>query len=157
MNHQKVYDDIIEKAKSENRVKNKKSYYENHHILPKCLKGGNESENLVLLTSREHYVCHKLLTYIYKGNRSIIYAFHLMTYNRNRKVSSRDYEYAKKLRNETPMSKEQILKISESCKGLTSGNKGKIGQISWNKGVPCSEERKQHLRHPYKKRSKICA
>ena len=76
MNHQKVYDAIITKAKLENRVKLKRNqegyvYYENHHILPKCLNGDNKKENLVLLTAREHYICHKLLTYIYKGNKSI--------------------------------------------------------------------------------------
>ena len=69
MNHQKVYDNIIKNAKFENRKKLRKNktnyiYYEKHHILPKCLGGNNDKENLVLLTAKEHYVCHKLLTYI---------------------------------------------------------------------------------------------
>lgn len=69
MNHQKIYEAIIQKAKYENRVKLSKNqegyvYYEKHHILPRCLNGSNDKENLVLLTAREHYICHKLLTYL---------------------------------------------------------------------------------------------
>jgi hypothetical protein len=61
MNYQKIYESIIQKAKFENRIKLRKNhpnyiYYENHHILPKCLGGSDEKENLVLLTAREHYV-----------------------------------------------------------------------------------------------------
>jgi hypothetical protein len=101
MNHLKVYENIIIKAKSENRIKLLRKdidyiYYENHHILPKCLGGLNNNENLVLLTAREHFLCHKLLTYIYPKNKKIIHAFHLMTFMNKRKyaISSRDYSYA---------------------------------------------------------------
>jgi len=102
MNHQKVYDAIIEKAKSENRKKHNGTYYENHHIIPTCLNGINKKENLVLLTAKEHYVCHKLLTYIYPNNKSIIWAFHRITYT-NKGIyvkSARDYVYARKLLSE---------------------------------------------------------
>ena len=49
MNHQKIYDLIIQRAQSENRKKLKKTnslyvYYENHHIIPKCLDGTNEKK-----------------------------------------------------------------------------------------------------------------
>lgn len=36
--------------------------YDRHHILPRSLGGSNNSSNLVLLTPREHYVAHRLLT-----------------------------------------------------------------------------------------------
>ena len=39
MNHQKIYDNLIKKVKSEYRVKYKGIYYENHHIIPRCLSG----------------------------------------------------------------------------------------------------------------------
>jgi len=104
MNYQKVYNNIIYKAKSENRKKLSKTnsvyiYYENHHILPKCLGGTNDPENLVLLTAREHFICHKLLTYIYPGNRKIYGAFFRMTFNKNKKynISLKDYAYAREL------------------------------------------------------------
>lgn len=75
--YKKYYDNIIFKAKLENRKKYKTnnvkySYYELHHILPKSMGGSNDKENLVLLTSREHYICHLLLArcvtfdYVYK-------------------------------------------------------------------------------------------
>jgi hypothetical protein len=37
-------------------------YYEKHHIIPKSLGGSNKKPNLVLLTAREHFLCHWLLT-----------------------------------------------------------------------------------------------
>lgn len=58
----KIYYKIIEKAKLDNRVKNKNIYYETHHIIPKSLGGDNSKENTVLLTFKEHYICHRLLT-----------------------------------------------------------------------------------------------
>jgi len=104
MDYQKIYENIISKAKSKNRIKLKKDnidyvYYENHHILPKCLGGGEENENKVLLTAKEHYICHKLLIYIYPKNRKIAKAFCRMTFSKKlgNIVSSRDYVYAKEL------------------------------------------------------------
>jgi hypothetical protein len=41
-------------------------YFESHHIIPKSLGGTNDSDNLVLLTAREHYIAHLLLYYHYK-------------------------------------------------------------------------------------------
>ena len=37
-------------------------YVEKHHIIPKCLGGSNDYNNLVSLTAREHVVAHWLLT-----------------------------------------------------------------------------------------------
>ena len=113
MNHQKVYDNIIEKAKSENRIKHNGAYYENHHINPRCLGGNDNKENLVLLTAKEHYVCHKLLTYIYRENYKLIYAFHKMSCRKNKDyISLRDYKYAKELRSKTPVSQDIRIKLS---------------------------------------------
>jgi hypothetical protein len=99
MNHQKIYESIIEKAKSENRSRKTGICYEKHHILPKCLNGDDKKENLILLSPREHFVCHKLLIYMYKNNNKIMYAFCMMVSIKNKKsiykVSSRDYAYAK--------------------------------------------------------------
>jgi len=147
MNHQKNYESIIQKAKSENRkkIRNKKDnnyvYYENHHIIPKCLKGSNEKENKVLLTTKEHYVCHKLLTYIYKGNRKIAYSFHRMTYSKNGKYikSSRDYALAIELIKTTSVSKETREKMS--------------GKIPWNKGL--NKENDNRIKKQAKILSKI--
>jgi len=37
-------------------------YAEKHHIVPRSLGGGNDRDNLVTLTAREHFICHWLLT-----------------------------------------------------------------------------------------------
>lgn len=70
MNYQKIYDNIINK-----RTKEKpEGYVEVHHILPKCLGGSDDTENLVALTAREHFIAHWLLSKIHKSS-SLSYAF----------------------------------------------------------------------------------
>jgi hypothetical protein len=120
MNHQKIYEEIIENAKKQNRKKLRKTntkyvYYEKHHIFPKCLGGSDEEKNLVLLTAKEHYICHKLLTYIYKGDRKIALAFHKMTYSKNGTYikSSSNYKYARELISLIPLSEETKNKIKQ--------------------------------------------
>jgi hypothetical protein len=69
MNYQKLYDQIIQNAIKQNRVKNNFEYYESHHILPRCLGGIDNKENKVFLTFREHFICHWLLCKIYKNDK----------------------------------------------------------------------------------------
>jgi hypothetical protein len=64
MDYKRVYYSIINRARY--RVE-PDDYLENHHILPKCLGGLDDSDNLVKLTAREHYVAHQLLARFYKG------------------------------------------------------------------------------------------
>lgn len=59
----KWYFSIIEKSKNENRTRKDKIYYESHHIIPKCMNGTEE----VLLTAKEHYICHLLLCKMTEG------------------------------------------------------------------------------------------
>jgi hypothetical protein len=116
LNHRKIYDTIILKAKSENRKKHKGTYYEWHHINPKCLGGADVDKNKVLLTAREHYLCHKLLTYIYPKNDKIVDAFFRMTFSKvnGYVVSSRDYKLARELMNTTPKTEETKKKIKDN-------------------------------------------
>ena len=51
MDYQKIYDQIIERAKN----RQLEGYKEKHHIIPKCVGGTNDKENLVELTAREHF------------------------------------------------------------------------------------------------------
>lgn len=53
----KWYWNIIEKRLREEP----NDYYERHHIIPKFMGGGNEKNNLVKVTGREHYILHLLL------------------------------------------------------------------------------------------------
>lgn len=96
MNYQKIYNDLIIKAQSENRKKKNGIYYENHHIIPKCLGGSDNKDNLVLLTAKEHYIAHALLYFIDK-NPKLAYAWNLMSVGSkyNKRYNSRLFQIAK--------------------------------------------------------------
>lgn len=59
------YYSIIRRAQA--RLPNKE-YMERHHIIPKSLGGTNERSNIAILTPKEHFVCHRLLTRMTTGN-----------------------------------------------------------------------------------------
>ncbi len=42
-------------------------YYERHHIIPKSLGGSDLPDNIVSLTAREHFICHRLLVKMTTG------------------------------------------------------------------------------------------
>ena len=67
MEYKKIYNQIVERAKN----REIEGYTEEHHIIPKCMGGGDEKENLVKLTAKEHFLCHKLLCEIYPNNRDL--------------------------------------------------------------------------------------
>ncbi len=105
MNYRHIYMIIITKAKEEmasgKRRKGNGEYYESHHILPKSLfpLWKDRKSNLVLLTAREHYFCHKLLVKIFKCREMANALFRMSTskVNNHLIISSRDYEYSRKL------------------------------------------------------------
>jgi len=99
MNYKKIYDSIIEKRKN-NPIIN--DYKETHHIVPRCLGGTDNKDNLITLTAREHFICHYLLTKIYPKETFEWYkmnnAFMMMkcnSYTQDRYYNSRLYEALK--------------------------------------------------------------
>lgn len=80
----KVYYSIINSAK----IKSYTGYTENHHIVPKSLGGTNDKNNLVRLSAREHFICHKLLMKMVTGNAryKMIEAFSYFSNNSKRKL-----------------------------------------------------------------------
>jgi hypothetical protein len=80
------YNKIVENA----RLKFYTGYTEKHHIIPKSLGGSNEKGNLVLLSAREHFICHLLLTKMTTGkNKSkMILAVFKLTGKGKRQESS---------------------------------------------------------------------
>jgi hypothetical protein len=50
-------------------------YVEKHHIVPKSLGGNNKKENLIALTSREHFICHRLLVKMTEGKNKVKMAY----------------------------------------------------------------------------------
>jgi hypothetical protein len=128
MNYKKIHDQIIKRAK--NRIL--EGYKENHHIVPKCMGGTNESDNVVELTAREHFIIHKLLHRIYPTHQGLWFAIWIMSTtktsnDRDYKVSSRDYnrlkeQFAIKIRD---VNKGRIVS-DETRKKLSIANTGKI-------------------------------
>ena len=78
----KWYFSIVERAKLSNRNKKNDVYYESHHIIPKCLGGVEE----VLLTGKEHFICHLLLCRMTTGSNKhkMINALIKMTYSKSK-------------------------------------------------------------------------
>lgn len=100
----KWYFSIINKANNQNRIKTKESYFENHHIIPKCnpFNGTNEKKNLVLLSPKEHFICHLLLTKMCEGIKKykMIWALHRLSYgdsNLRKNHKSRSYDLIRKM------------------------------------------------------------
>ena len=73
MNYLKVYSQLCDSRKSRGLDPKtfEQEYVELHHIVPRCLGGSNEKRNLVMLTNREHFLAHWLLTKIYPNNDSV--------------------------------------------------------------------------------------
>ena len=66
--YSKWYNNIVSAARARTAVT---GYTEKHHIIPKSLGGTNNKSNLVVLTAREHFVCHWLLTKMTTGTAKI--------------------------------------------------------------------------------------
>jgi hypothetical protein len=123
MNYQNIYNQIIENAKSRGLDKKKlEGYFEKHHIIPRCINGTDDKDNLVLLTGREHYLCHHLLWKTNKDHKGLFLAYYRFTHNNyidgryHPKLTSKEYELLK-------------LNLSENAKlrfkGKTSHRKDK--------------------------------
>lgn len=144
MNYKIIYERLVLKAKEENRNRTSEIYYENHHIIPRCLKGNEEKQNKVLLTAREHFIAHKLLTYIYPENIKLMHAFHMMaSINRGDiKISSKDYEYAKELKS-LAMILNNPSKNKEVAKKIGDGNRGKT--VSKESRIKMADSKMGHI------------
>ena len=161
MNYLKIYNQIIDRANQ--RTLEKDTYIEKHHIIPKCIGGTNDSDNIVKLLAREHFICHWLLCRIYPDNNKLVHAFWMMSFCKktNRYVpSSRAYNEAKELHSKLlsdgmkgcKLSKETKNKISEAnsgkkrteeqCKNISKSLKGKDN--GWN-NKKHSEDSKQKM------------
>ena len=101
MDHSKVYQKIIDRAKLRGLDKSKHDgYYEIHHILPKCMGGTDNCDNLVMLTAKEHFISHLLLTKIYPNEKGLSLAAYRLVYGNsefkdNLKVTSKTIEKIK--------------------------------------------------------------
>ena len=134
--YSKWYYSLIQRATS--RIQDSSIYYEKHHILPKSLGGDDSEMNLVLLTAKEHFVCHLLLTKMVEGRAKfqMIKALHMMTISTKyqHRINSSTYASLKAkaaeahsvlTKGKPKHSAETRLKMSIAAKGRPSPNLGK--------------------------------
>jgi hypothetical protein len=126
MNYTAIYERLIYRGKNSNRKRFKKSnpkyvYYERHHIIPKCMNGSDDPENLVLLTPEEHWVAHLLLVKIHPEVSSLVFACQAMLMNGPRNNRSKNK--------------------------LFGTLRKKVGELTTErqKGVPCPEQKKSKI------------
>jgi hypothetical protein len=133
------YSSLYHKITSRAKQRIVEGYTEIHHIIPQSLGGGNDKENLVELTAREHFICHWLLIKMTEGeDRSkMLYALNGMkAENRyqqryHTKITARVYE------------RYRIEHAENHSKRMK-------GRPAKNKGISMSDEQKQLLREKAK-------
>lgn len=140
MNYKKTYNQIVQRAK--NRII--AGYVEKHHIIPRCMGGNDNKENIVKLTSKEHFLSHKLLCEIYPNDTKLKLALCFMTYGKGNSKQKRTYitslsEYERARKNfskSISLLTKGVNKSKEHCesmrvpKSVPSSSKGKINR--WN-------------------------
>jgi len=92
MNYKKIYNNLIERARTRHVSEN--TFYEIHHIIPRCLGGDDSLDNLIKLTLREHFLAHLLLCKIHPTHPGLYRAVFMMSNTRALK-SSKDFEIVK--------------------------------------------------------------
>ncbi len=134
------------------------TYVENHHIIPESVFPNNVT---IALTAREHYIAHKLLTKVFKKNTgpwfSMAKAFGAMFWTSEERdkhrthVTSRDYEYMKKLQSEpmrfkNPMHDPEVSKRASKNmkKSWTPERRAAQAERARNQ-APLSDEAKKKL------------
>lgn len=109
---------------------NKYGYGEKHHIWPSCFCSKEQKKdrlNLVMLTFREHFIVHLLLTKMFSTEReknSMFQACHRMTFSGRMgkiglKISSRSFSYLKS--NFRLVAKQKMID-RQGTRGLTKGS-----------------------------------
>lgn len=129
--HSTRYEQLI--AKAMQREYPEDQYGETHHIIPKSFGGSNDTDNLVRLTAREHYIAHLLLWKMrFPGNYGSKMSFAFCTFinkfktedHASYKISSRIYESFKK---------EYSMLMSEKMSGEGNHFYGKTHSLETRK------------------------
>ena len=129
MNYTSIYNSLIEKAKNRTIF----GYTERHHIIPKCIGGLNNSDNLVKLTPEEHYIAHLLLVKMYPKEYKLTFAANMMA-NRNNKV----YGWIKRKFGKeisAHLKSKNIKRSDEERKKRSDAQKGRKKSKEWKQAV----------------------
>lgn len=156
-NDKETYKEYIQRILNiRGNKKDYQNYQERHHIIPKCLGGSDDFDNLIYLYAQEHYYAHKLLAIENKSNINLQYAWWNMcqcTQNGQRvyHVSADDYALARENFSNNMKNNQYAkgLKMSEDTrKKMSDSHKGKmVGKNNPMYGKHCSEHCKELLRN----------
>lgn len=72
------YERLISRARHRGIILGKLTY-EIHHVVPRCIGGGEDRENLVSLRLEEHCIAHLLLAKMHPDNEKLAYAARYMS------------------------------------------------------------------------------
>lgn len=141
-------------------------YVEKHHIIPKSFGGSNDVSNIAVLTAREHFICHRLLSKMTEGKnkRKMHYALWCLAklspanskHKGDRKITSRTFSIIREDYSKTvsyflkhrKQSAEHIENHAASIRGKSLSEEHKKKLSSAVKGIPFSEERKKNMKGP---------
>ena len=165
MNYKEFIDNILT---TRGRFACGDEYKERHHIVPRCIGGTDDKDNLIDLYAKEHFEAHRLLALENPDIKGLTYAWwamaHLKDKNQDRvKISAEEYEevkknYSKMLSKQNTGSGNPMFGVhrfgkynpmygkhlsDEAKEKLSNSKKGKP---SWNKGKQLSESTKEKLR-----------
>lgn len=127
-------------------------YKERHHIIPRCMGGTNDKNNLIDLYAREHFEAHRLLALENKNEKGLQYAWfamaHLKTTHQDRyELSPEEYEEAKvsvsKIQSEYQKKRMSSTELRERISDTLKGRY--IGDKNPNYGRHHSEEAKEKI------------
>mgnify|MGYP003651641869 CR=1 FL=1 len=101
MEYNIIYNSLVEAR--QHRPKQTAKGFELHHIVPKSFGGTDSTDNLVSLTPKEHFIAHRLLVKINKGERAtkMALALHRMATGAHKSgywITARTYTYLRQLR-----------------------------------------------------------
>lgn len=98
LTYQEFIDNILQ---TRGRFNCGEEYHERHHIVPRCMGGTNDEDNLIDLFAREHFEAHRLLAEENLNNSSLVNAWWMMANiengSQNRYVlTAEEYEMVRK-------------------------------------------------------------
>jgi hypothetical protein len=151
MDYCKIYTNLIEKGR--NRVLPNGVYKERHHIIPRCMGGNDNKNNLVYLTWLEHLTAHNLLVKMFPDIPCLVYAARSMIRAKdgrilNRKEAAWIRERWSKMTSERMsgriISDETKIKMSQAKANISDKTRSKM-----------SESAKSRIRNPLSEKTKL--
>lgn len=132
MDYKWHYDRLIETRKVLPRSKKDSTYYEIHHIIPRCKGGDSSEENLVYLTAREHFLAHWLLWRIYRDRQTALAFNAMLRIGRGQKrvTSSGSFQEAR----EAASFAQKGKKLRQETIDKITKNNARTGKPNWNSG-----------------------